>query len=84
MKKIRLTKHAREQCLERGTNEKEIQEAIRHGLKEPAKRGRFLYRINFQYDSTWQGEYYPIKQVAPVAAEEKTEFVVVTVYTFYF
>ena len=29
MKPIRLTKHAQEQCIERGTNEQEIIEAIR-------------------------------------------------------
>jgi hypothetical protein len=28
MKKIRLTKHAVEQCLERGTSEAEVREAI--------------------------------------------------------
>ena len=32
----------------------------------------------------WQGNFYPIKQVAPVVIEKKSEFVVVTVYTFYF
>jgi len=84
MKSIRLTKHAQEQCVERGTNEAEVAEAIRIGSHEPAKKGRFLYRANFQYNTDWQGKYYAIKQVAPVIVEEETEIVVITVYTFYF
>jgi len=32
----------------------------------------------------WQGRFYAIKQVAPVVVEAQNEWVVVTVYTFYF
>ena len=53
-------------------------------LREPAKRGRFMYRLNFQYAAHWQDKFYAIKQVAPVVVEEQNEIVVVTVYTFYF
>jgi hypothetical protein len=81
---IRLTKHAREQCLERGTTESEIIEAIRDGEWEEAKNGRFMSRVNLQYGRTWAGNIYPIKQVAPVFVVEELEIVVVTVYTFYF
>jgi hypothetical protein len=84
MKPIRLTAHAVEECVERGTNETEIREAIEHGIREPAKRGRFMCRLNFQYAAPWQDKFYAIKQVAPVAVEEQNEIVVVTVYTFYF
>jgi len=41
-------------------------------------------RYNFQFNDTWQGRRYSIKQVAPVVADEPKEIVVVTVYTFYF
>ena len=71
MKPVRLTLHAREQCEERGA-------------REAAKRGRFMYRQNFQYDAAWQGKLYAIKQVAPVVVEPQNEIIVVTVYTFYF
>lgn len=84
MKPIRLTKHAREQASERGTNEAEINEAITDGSREPAKHGRKLCRHNFRFGETWQGKQYPIKQVAPVIKEEPDEIVVITVYTFYF
>ena len=84
MKPIRLTKHAREQASERGTNEAEVKEAITKGSREPAKHGRELCRYNFRFGKNWQGKHYPIKQVAPVIQEEPNEIVVITVYTFYF
>jgi hypothetical protein len=84
MKPIRLTQHAIDQCKERGTNEIEVRQAIQQGSREPAKKGRELCRFNFPYGQSWQGNYYPIKQVAPVIKEEADEIVVITVYTFYF
>ena len=84
MKPIRLSAHALELCLERGSATAEVEAAIRTGIREPAQRGRFLYKANFQYNALWQGSFYRIKQVVPVVAEEEAELVVVTVYTFYF
>jgi hypothetical protein len=84
MKPIRLTAHATQQCVERGASGAEVREAIEHGVREPARRGRFMSRLNFQYGAQWQDKFYAIKQVAPVAVEEQNEIVVVTVYTFYF
>ncbi len=46
MKPIRLTRHAQEQCQERGAAEEEVRIAIRHGTKETAKQGRELCRYN--------------------------------------
>ena len=83
-KPIRLTKHALEQCAERGTNEEEVRRAIGAGRRERAERGRLICRQNFQYNGWWQGKRYAIKQVAPVIAEDQHEIVVITVYTFYF
>ena len=84
MKPIRLTRHAEEQCQERGATEAEVYEAIRHGTKEAAKQGRELCRYNFPFNRSWQSTYYAIKQVAPVVKEEADEIVVITVYTFFF
>jgi hypothetical protein len=84
MKPIRLTKHAREQAIERGASEAEIQEAITNGSREPAQHGRKLCRYNCRFGKNWQGKHYSIKQVAPVIKEESDEIVVITVYTFYF
>jgi hypothetical protein len=84
MKPVRLTKHAREQAAERGATEAEVLEAVQHGSREPAKQGRELCRFNRTFGQKWQGQFYAIKQVAPVMKEEANETVVITVYTFYF
>ncbi|MEK7674292.1 MAG: DUF4258 domain-containing protein [Verrucomicrobiota bacterium] len=69
MKPIRLTKHAREQSVERGATEDEVIEAIRKGSREPAQRGRKLCRFNFTYGRNWSGNFYAIKQVTPIIQE---------------
>jgi hypothetical protein len=84
MKRIRLSIHAQEQALERGATQAEVQEAIRKGSREPAKRGREMCRYNFGFNRKWQGKHYLIKQVAPIIREGANEIVVITVYTFYF
>ena len=84
MKPIRLTKHALEQCRERGATEDEVKHAVENGSYEPVRTGRKLYRFNFSYNRIWQDERYAIKQVAPIVKEERNEIVVITVFTFYF
>jgi hypothetical protein len=61
MKNIRLTKHALEQCDERGATEAEIKKAINEGTREPAKYGRKLCCYNFAFNDSWQGNFYAIK-----------------------
>ena len=84
VKPIRLTKHAREQCVERGATEAEVVEAIRTGAREPAKNGREIFRFNFSFGQHWHGNHYAIIQVAFVIKDEANEIVFITVYTFYF
>ena len=84
MKPIRLARHAKEQCLERWTDETEICHAVLHGDREPAKLNREMCRYNFVFGRDWQGRTYAIKQVAPIIKEEPDEIVVLTVYTFFF
>jgi hypothetical protein len=84
VKPIRLTEHARKQCVERGAMEAEVVEAIRKGTREPAKNGREFCRFNFAFGKKWQDKSYAIKQVAPVIKDEANEIVVITVYAFYF
>jgi hypothetical protein len=84
MKPIRFTKHALEQCVERGADRNEVVEAIRTGRRETAKQGRVLCRANFQFNRKWQRHFYPIKQVVPVIVDDVNEIIVITVYTFYF
>lgn len=82
--RIRLSSHAKLQCKERGASEEEVIEAVLHGVREPAKKERYICKYNFRFDACWQGKRYAIKQVAPVIKEEIDEIVVITVYTFYF
>jgi hypothetical protein len=72
------------QCEERGASDDEVVQAVREGTREPAKLGRTLCRFNFGFNRSWQGNWYAVKQVAPVIREDAKEIVVVTVYTFYF
>jgi hypothetical protein len=84
MKPIRLTSHARLQCLERGATESEVIDAVQNGQCEPAKAGRLLCRYNLEFNELWQGKFYTVKQVVPIIADEPDEIVVITVFTFYF
>ena len=81
---VRFTKHAQEQCKERGASADEVLIAIKEGSKESVKHGRELCRYNFPFNKSWHGNVYPIKQVAPVIKTEEKEIIVITVYTFYF
>ena len=84
MKPIRLTNHVHAQAIERGTYEAEIIDAILTGNRQAAKNGRYKYQATFQYNNDWQGKFYSLKKVVPIVAENDTELVVITVYTFYF
>ena len=84
MKPIRLTKHAQEQCIERGTNEQEIIEAIHRGTRQSVKQGRDKYRVIIQANTYWQGKFYHLKKVVPIVTENEQELIVITVYTYYF
>ena len=84
MKRIRLSKHAQEQALERGATEAQVKEAVRKGSRETTIGGREICRYNFAFNRRWQGKAYAIKQVAPVIKDEVDEIIVITVYTFYF
>ena len=84
MKAIRLSAHARSYTDRRGFTEAEVLEAIRTRRWEPAEMGRAQCRKNFAFGREWNGKVYATRQVCPIFVEEKTEIVVVTVYTYYF
>lgn len=69
---------------ERGVRQDEVLLALREGRREPAQRGLWQYRITSEFNSRWAGKYYAVKQVMPIVAEEAEQYVVVTVYAFYF
>ena len=81
---IKISLHAKEQMLERGASEEEVKIAIQKGEKQEAKKGRIIYKKNFQFNGHWREREYKIKQVSPVVAIDGDEIIVVTVYVFYF
>ncbi|MFZ0704769.1 MAG: hypothetical protein WAM71_04135 [Candidatus Korobacteraceae bacterium] len=84
MKQIRLSAHAKEQAIFRGTTQSEIEDAIASTTWGPASNGRLECKKNLPFDSTWNGRSYSTKQVRPVFVDEPSEIVVVTVYVYYF
>jgi len=83
MKNIIFSDHSLIQCEERGVTKEEVIHAINEGSKEQAKMNRWMYKMNFQFNSYWGGKFYAIKQVAPVV-KENDDIIVVTVYSFFF
>jgi hypothetical protein len=84
MKPIRFTAHAMQRCKGRGASLDEVRKAIREGRWVDAYGGKRWYKLDFEFSAVWQGRRYAIKQVAPVIADEETEIVVITVYTYYY
>lgn len=69
--------------INRGTNEHEVQLAVREGEETPAKKGRIAFKKTFPFNDMWKNRFYTIKQVMPIVAEEENRMVVVTVYVFF-
>jgi hypothetical protein len=84
IKPIRLSGHARERMLARGTNMEEVAETIRTAPWEPAEAGRFQCRKEFAYGRQWNEKVYATKQVRPILADKTDEILVVTIYVYYF
>ncbi len=83
MKSIRLSGHAREQCLFRGATEEEIIETIRTTPWNMVRAGRFDCRLDLVYEAEWNGKFYATKQVRPIFVEAD-EIVVITVYVYHY
>lgn len=69
---------------ERGASAEEVESAINTGDRQPARGGRFLFKITIPFNKTWSKKEYQWKQIAPIVAEEEDRIVVITVLTFYF
>jgi hypothetical protein len=81
---MKLHEHARARMLERGASEGEVLATVIEGERFPAKFGRQGFRRNFQFDSTWRGRRYAMKQVEVLAVSESNDWLVVTVIVKYF
>lgn len=83
-KPIVFSSHAQEKMVDRGASEDEVELAISTGNREPARKGRVMFRKNFSYNREWRGKCYRVKQVVPIVSEEEDRMVVVTVFVYYF
>ena len=70
--------------LEQGASEAEISATIIEGERFSAKFGRQGFRRNFQFDSTWRGRRYALKQIEALAIWESDDWLVITVIVKYF
>lgn len=84
MKPIRLSGHAKDQVIFRGTSEEEVIEAIETSEWQPAGLDRLECKKDFPYDKEWNNVYYKTKQIRPIFIEEGKEIIVITVYTYFF
>lgn len=84
MKPVRLSGHAKEQLSFRGVAENEVVETISSSTWQPAELGNLECRKDFVFEKEWNKKYYKTKQVRPIFAEEETEIVVITVYSYFF
>jgi hypothetical protein len=70
--------------IERGATEEQIEATIREGERFSAKFGRQGFRRNFQFDSTWRGRRYVMKQIEVLGVWERDDWLVITVIVKYF
>lgn len=81
--KIRITEHAKDRAIERGTDEKEIGMVLSGGQEIPLKKGRKYKEKVFVYNKEWMGKMYPQKNVKVVYVEENDQIIVITVKVSY-
>lgn len=82
-KPIRLSEHAKNQLIFRGTTKEEIIETIETSKRIPSELNRLECRKDFAFNKLWNNKIYKTKQVRPIFVEEN-KIVVVTVYVYYF
>ncbi len=82
--KIELHPHAMQRISERKVTEKEVMETVTRGERFPAKFGRTGFRFNFNYNGTWRGKKYSVKQIEAYAVKEDDRWLVITVMSKFF
>jgi len=83
MKPVVFSPHALDNVSDRGATLQEVEDAICHGERVPAKLGRVAFRRSYPFRAKWKGKFYHTKQVMPIVVEESERWVVVTVYVFF-
>ncbi|MHB2025328.1 MAG: hypothetical protein ACYCPQ_01620 [Elusimicrobiota bacterium] len=80
---IQIDPHTLARAEERGTNEEEIADVLRHGTDIPAKFGRKGKAKVYEFNQKRLGRYYAQKRVEVFYAAEDFRWITVTVYVFY-
>ena len=81
--KIQIEPHTSERAIERGANEKEIEEVIETGFVIPAQHGRIGKAKIYEFNQERLGKYYDQKRVEVFYVIEGNLIITVTVYVFY-
>ena len=84
MNKIEIQPHANQRAIERGATEAEIIRTTTDGELFPAKFGRTGARMNFSFDSEWNGVHYKMKQIECFFVDEANKRIVITVIVKYY
>jgi hypothetical protein len=80
--KIQIEPHTLERAVERGTNEKEIEEVIETGFVITAKPGRIGKAKIYEFNQERHGKYYEQKRVEVFYVIEENLIITVTVFVF--
>ncbi len=80
---FKLTEHAKERAIERGTTQEEIQMVLSDGKEIQVKEGRKGKEMIFEYGKEWLGKTYPQKKVKIIYIEEDNEVVIITIKVYY-
>jgi hypothetical protein len=82
--KIDTHPHAVQRMKERGCTRAEVEYAVRHGARSPAKYGRTKFKHTFAYNRKWLGTPYKRKTVEAFASARPPDgWLVVTVIVQY-
>jgi len=81
---IILHPHAKQRAAERGASEEEVIQTVNDGEQFPAKFDRMGFRMNFQFENMWNGQFYFTKQIELFAKPENDSWIVITLIVKYF
>ena len=82
--KVRIHPHAAARMKERGSTRPEVEYAVKHGTRFPAKYGRTRFRHTFAYNRKWLGTSYRRKTVDAFAVGEgEDDWLVISVIVRY-
>lgn len=80
---VRYSAHVLTRLEARGTNELEIEQALRFGFPDVARPPKLSRAIVFPFGRIWGGRRYEQKKVRVIYVRDDQDELVVTVYVYY-